>query len=131
MPIKRLCQFCNSICYSKKQNATCIVCRNKNRSKTLEQTKHRQRYWHLYKKYKIDELGFDCLWIAFKGKCGICNVNLILPIHSRGQPLNAVVIDHNHKTNNIRGLLCNKCNKGLGLFNDDPLLLIKAKDYLL
>lgn len=39
-------------------------------------------------------------------------------------------IDHCHTTNKFRGLLCNKCNFGLGAFNDDPSLVEKAAKYL-
>lgn len=39
-------------------------------------------------------------------------------------------IDHCHKTNEIRGLLCPNCNKGLGLFKDNPQLLTEALNYL-
>jgi transcription elongation factor Elf1 len=43
----------------------------------------------------------------------------------------SLVVDHDHKTNKIRGLLCNRCNKGLGLFRDDPNLLEFARVYVL
>jgi hypothetical protein len=42
-----------------------------------------------------------------------------------------LVVDHCHKTNVIRGMLCNHCNRGLGHFRDDPNLLEFAKIYLL
>jgi len=42
-----------------------------------------------------------------------------------------LVVDHDHKTNKIRGILCNLCNKGLGLFRDNPDFLEYARIYLL
>ena len=42
-----------------------------------------------------------------------------------------LVVDHDHKTNKIRGMLCNRCNQGLGQFKDDPMLLEMARIYLL
>ena len=40
-------------------------------------------------------------------------------------------VDHDHKTGKIRGLLCNSCNGGLGLFKDTPIFLLNAIRYLL
>jgi hypothetical protein len=52
------------------------------------------------------------------GRCEICSISIKL------------VVDHNHATGGFRGLLCNKCNVGLGHFNDDIKLLRKAVDYI-
>lgn len=56
------------------------------------------------------------------GKCKICNQTV-----PEGQYLD---IDHNHKTGEIRGLICNKCNKGLGFFGEDIKVLENAIKYL-
>jgi len=40
------------------------------------------------------------------------------------------VVDHNHTTNKFRGHICHNCNRGLGVFQDDPIRLQRAIDYL-
>ena len=52
--------------------------------------------------------------------CGIHRNNLKSSLH----------VDHNHNTGKIRGLLCHKCNRGIGYLNDDINLLTKVIDYL-
>ena len=42
-----------------------------------------------------------------------------------------LVVDHNHKTNVVRGILCNHCNRGIGHFLDNESLLELAIKYLI
>ncbi|GEM_PF-2980426 len=53
------------------------------------------------------------------GCCAICKTVMTRP-----------VLDHCHVTMEVRGLLCSKCNVGIGQFNDDPALLVLAINYL-
>jgi hypothetical protein len=57
------------------------------------------------------------------GRCAICEE--ILPQNTKH-----IHVDHCHKTNITRGLLCAHCNKGLGFFKDDISNLEKAISYL-
>ena len=56
---------------------------------------------------------------AQEGNCLIC-----------GKPPVKFVVDHSHDTGKVRGLLCSKCNLGIGHFEDLPSRLREAADYL-
>ena len=59
---------------------------------------------------------------AQDGKCAICKSDL--------ETTHNVCVDHCHKTNKIRGILCRKCNLGIGHLNDSPQILKSAQMYL-
>lgn len=89
-------------------------------------TKEYRREWQLKKKYDFEIGEFEAWWITFKGKCGICDIKLERSTATRGQSSVSVVVDHDHKTDRVRGLLCGNCNKGLGHFKDNSEILRKA-----
>ena len=62
-----------------------------------------------------------------KWKCAICNTFGFKMLDNHISGLNC---DHDHKTGRVRGLLCHNCNRGLGLFQDNPDYLQSAIEYL-
>lgn len=72
------------------------------------------------------------LWEQCGGKCQICGVRL------HGKAFNARkskdserhAVDHCHATGSLRGILCGRCNTGLGFFRDKPSALRNAASFL-
>ena len=75
------------------------------------------------RRYGIEQEDYDRMYAAQGGKCAICGV-------PSEELQHALSVDHHHSCDGIRGLLCHKCNRGLGLFKDNPELLEIAKRYL-
>jgi len=106
----------------------------KNKEKTLSQNKKRyeinkveilkqHKIYILKNKYNLTPEQYDMMVSKQKHRCAICGLH-------QSELLRRLDIDHNHKTNVNRGLLCNNCNRGIGVFKDSIELLDKAKKYL-
>ena len=65
---------------------------------------------------------YDNLYEIQRGCCALCN--------EPEEKFAWLCIDHDHETGRIRGLLCPNCNRGLGLLQDNPILLKKAAQYV-
>jgi hypothetical protein len=71
--------------------------------------------------FGITQDEYECLLKSQEGVCAICKLG---PNGIR------LAVDHNHKTGQVRGLLCITCNTGIGMFKDDPDLLHRGIFYL-
>jgi len=93
--------------------------------------KFQTRYLRSYRKrkYGIDEVQFNKLLSEQGGVCLICQKGETNHDFRTGE-LIKMSIDHDHVTGKNRGLLCGKCNRAIGLFEDNPILLRKAAEYL-
>ena len=76
------------------------------------------------KKYGITLVEYNAMWAEQEGYCLICNE------HEDEVKGYGLVVDHNHETNEVRGLLCGSCNAAIGLLKDSPLILESAVAYL-
>lgn len=98
-------------------------------------TYENRRRYKLKEKYGITPQDYDNMYIEQGGRCKICGIHqseILYNEPSKYTPnsLNMLVVDHNHTTGKVRGLLCRVCNVGLGHFKDSKELLIIAIKYL-
>lgn len=83
------------------------------------------REYHLLKKYGITEVDYQQMLKKQGGKCAICQTT-----EPKGRCHNRFHVDHCHETGVVRGLLCSRCNMGIGSFGDSPDLIASALLYL-
>jgi hypothetical protein len=83
---------------------------------------------NLKSRYGIDLDIYYSLLKKQNNKCGICEATENNVLGDRAKW--SFAVDHNHDTGKVRGLLCNQCNRAIGMLKDDAALLRKAADYL-
>jgi|TARA_S200002703_G_scaffold53469_2_gene46232 hypothetical protein len=107
-------------------HGVCKPCRNEQRRKRGRpgETPEKVRQWNLKKYFGITPCDYDEILKSQQGRCAICRN---LPTK---KDKNVLHVDHDHKTGEIRGLLCSSCNVSLGNFKDDVELLKEAIRYL-
>ena len=119
----RVCRFCGQ---EKELNAfpkngkyfryDCLTCANKRRAK--RPFKYPSSQYYRKSKYGLSEEAYQDMIRRQQGACACCH------------EVKRLVIDHDHDTGKIRGLLCSTCNTGLGHFSDSLDKLQKAIVYL-
>jgi len=80
------------------------------------------------RKYGLTASEYDDMMAEQGDLCAICG-NPETCLGNNGE-VKMLAVDHNHDTGEVRGLLCNNCNRAIGLLGDDPQLLLKAVAYL-
>jgi Fe-S oxidoreductase len=78
----------------------------------------RWRYTRYEKLHGLSREQYEALLQKQEHKCAICAAKVPLDV------------DHDHQTGKVRGLLCRRCNMGIGFFNDAPDRIAKAAAYL-
>lgn len=95
------------------------------------QDAEKSRDTKLKKCYSITAKQYDEWSATNDNSCHICNKPETIKDKRNNLPRNlAVDHDSNHPDGLVRGLLCSKCNRALGMFNHNPELLQEAAKYL-
>jgi hypothetical protein len=89
--------------------------------------KEKSREYQLKTSFGICLSEYNYLLEKQAGKCAICGEKESIIKNGKIQDLS---VDHDHETGVVRGLLCYRCNTGIGKLRDDPELLRIAADYI-
>ena len=77
---------------------------------------------YLKRTYGLTPDAYDSMLIGQGGVCAGCGS---LPPEGKN-----LFVDHNHTTGEVRGLLCNNCNRAVGNMHDDPNIAATLSEYL-
>ena len=124
-----LSAFCNCRSFKDGLNFYCKECAKK-REQRYQKTpayKKRCRKSNLKFKYGISLEEYDRMFESQEGKCAVCGKPETQ--NWRGSVVR-LSVDHDHKSDKVRELLCHNCNSLLGLSNENPELLKKTISYL-
>jgi hypothetical protein len=122
--MQRLCRLCDN------RKARDYYAANKEHvAKYNRIHKGYKKYQRLKQKYNLSDVQYDSMLIAQDGKCLICE----------RKDIRSLSVDHDHACcpgryscgKCVRGLLCSRCNRGIGTFQDDVEIICKALDYLM
>ena len=117
-PVSKACNSCGKVSDKfykaiKAKDGFSGICKECHREK--------RRNAEYIRKFGITLDEYNVMFAEQEGKCGICGK------HSLEQHLS---VDHSHETNEIRGLLCQPCNLGLGKLGDNIEGIESALKYL-
>ncbi|MQB00197.1 MAG: hypothetical protein GEU78_07885 [Actinobacteria bacterium] len=91
----------------------------------------RQHGLRILKRYNITADELNQMLADQDHRCAICGVHADdAPQVGAHRSWIGLVVDHNHNTGNVRGLLCQHCNLGIGKLRDDPDVVSEALSYL-
>jgi hypothetical protein len=81
----------------------------------------------LRRTYGITIEEWDAMFTEQGGLCAICHRPETATLHG---VVKRLAVDHDHITGTVRGLLCQNCNRAIGLLGHDPARLRQAAEYL-
>ena len=95
------------------------------RGKVLRKASARKK--NLMKNYGITPQQYEAMLAEQHGRCAICRE---VEEHTRRGVVVELAVDHEHETGKVRGLLCQRCNRAIGLMKENVAALATAIEYL-
>lgn len=124
---KSYCKACNAKYYREKraQNREANNAYQREYRKTIptEQRRANRRRYGLKYNYNLTVEEYEAMYEKQERCCAICKDEL--PMHGKN-----VHVDHCHESGNVRGILCTRCNVGIGQLRHDPQIIEAAITYL-
>lgn len=118
------CKACNKKAHDKYVDENRLELNEYMRARYTREEKKRIREYGLKRMYGITNDDYQKMLNKQKGKCAVCEI-------SQKECKRPFDVDHNHSTGKVRGLCCMRCNRAMGLFKDDPIVLRAAAKYLI
>ena len=87
-------------------------------------TPEKARLSQIKTRYGLTATAYYAMLKAQQHKCAICQKDEV------DSNYRTLYVDHDHSSGKVRGLLCDKCNTGLGHFQDNEAILTAAIEYL-
>ncbi|HXR74005.1 endonuclease VII domain-containing protein [Actinocrinis sp.] len=115
---------------------TCKRCMSEKAMQWADNNQERVLDSHLRRRFGITLEDYNRLLEAQDGVCAICGKPPTVYSAPGGrrrqgrQVRPRLVVDHDHETGKVRGLLCVLCNRGIGLLQDSPDIIRRALTYL-
>ena len=115
-----------------KWSSKCLICKKEydRQRNLLPEIKEFYKWRDIDKKYGMSKDEWYWMYKEQSGKCGMCGKEMEIFANGRGPSSVTACVDHDHKTDIVRGILCNRCNVLIGIAGDDVNLLQLGIIYL-
>ena len=110
------------------QRRSCKVCVREHQRRFRDSQPDYNHSRNLQRRYGLSVDEYQTLLANHNFACGICKVEISYALGYKGK--RSVVVDHNHETGDVRGILCSKCNLVLGHARESTEILYRAIVYL-
>lgn len=113
------------------RHSSCRSCEVKRKSK-YKWTRDQWWEYDIKRQYGINKVEYDAILESQNHSCAVCGIHVedYKGTYGKGKKVEKLSVDHCHKTNKVRGLLCFRCNLAIGYAQDDPTILENAASYI-